>query len=457
MVYQMLINVTSATTERAKKMIKKTTCKFPTFLVCGVHASPYLNRLSLTGDAMKKLYLAAFLLFSVLTLILGSPFPARSQFTWPPVCQQGSLPSDDPKNPEDHQLMVICIPPNWNGRLIIYARGFEPPQAPLALPIDELILEDGTFFPNFLLLQGFAFATSSFRKNGATIEQGAEDLNQLLEHFKSVAPQPPQKVYVAGASEGGLIVVRLLERYASQYDAGLALCAPLAGSPEQIKYIYDFRVVFDYFFPDVFTFPPNQPGEKPFGVVDVPENAYLFWDVYESRIITALQMDLPNLPKTTQLFKVTGAALANPVTSSITTALSLLFYSVFATNDQIATAGGIPFDNRSTTYTGSLDDSALNAEVERIKGDGRAGAYTHRFYRPIGNLRRPLVTLHNTLDPVVPFAHEEIYKDLVAQKHKSAFLTVMKVEGYGHCDFTAQEVFEAFTVMVQQGEAELVN
>jgi hypothetical protein len=46
---------------------------------------------------MKKLYLAAFLLFSVLTLILGSPFPARSQFTWPPVCQQGSLPSDDKK------------------------------------------------------------------------------------------------------------------------------------------------------------------------------------------------------------------------------------------------------------------------------------------------------------------------------------------------------------------------
>ena len=407
---------------------------------------------------MKKLYLAAFLLFSVLTLILGSPFPARSQFTWPPVCQEGSLPSGDPKNPEDHQLTVICIPPNWNGRVITYARGFEPPQAPLALPIDELTL-DGTFFPNLLLVEGFAFATGSLRKNGATIEQGAEDLNQLLEYFVSVAPQPPQKVYATGASEGGLIVLRLLERYASQYDAGLALCAPLAGSPDQIKYIYDFRVVFDYFFPNVFTFPPNQPGEKPFGAVDVPENAYLFWDVYESRIITALQMDLPNLPKITQLFNVTGAALdtADLVTSAITTALNLSFYSVFATNDQIATAGGIPFDNRSTTYAGSFDDPALNAGVERIKGDGRARAYARRFYTPTGTLRRPLVTLHNTLDPLVPFAHEEIYEDLVAQKHKSAFLTRMEVDAYGHCDFTAQEVFAAFTVMVQQAETQLVN
>jgi hypothetical protein len=36
-------------------------------------------------------------------------------------------------------------------------------------------------------MQGFAFAATSFRKNGVAIEQGAEDLNKLLEHFKSVA------------------------------------------------------------------------------------------------------------------------------------------------------------------------------------------------------------------------------------------------------------------------------
>jgi hypothetical protein len=95
--------------------------------------------------------------------------------------------------------------------------------------------------------------------------------------------------------------------------------------------------------------------------------------------------------------------------------------------------------------------------VERIKGDGRARAYARRFYRPTGNLRRPLVTLHNTLDPVVPFQHELTYRNLVAQKHKSAFLTVMEVDSYGHCDFTAQEVFQAFTAMVQQAEAQLVN
>jgi hypothetical protein len=401
---------------------------------------------------MKKLYLAAFLLFPVLTLILGSPVPAHSQFTWPPVCQQSALSSDDPKNPEDHQLIVICIPPNWNGRLIMYARGYQLPQLPLELPIDELTLDDGTFVPAPILMQGFAFAATSFRKNGVAIEQGAEDLNQLLEHFKSVAPRPPEKVYITGVSEGGLIVVLLLERYSSKYDAGLALCAPLAGSPDLLKHIYDFRVVFDYFFPSVFTF----------GAVDVPNDAFLLWqtpDPNDNDYVKLITEALTNDPVAAgQLFSVTKAPV-DPAdsTSIITTALRLLSYNIFGLEDLIATARGLPVDNRHTKYTGSLDDPVLNAGLERIKGDGRARAYAHRFYRPTGNLHRPLVTLLNSLDPVVPFADEEIYEDLVTQKQNSAFLTVMKVDGYGHCDFTAQEVFAAFTVMVQQGEAQLVN
>jgi pimeloyl-ACP methyl ester carboxylesterase len=406
---------------------------------------------------MKKISLAAFVLFPFLTLILGLPSSAHSRFTWPPVCQEGSLPSHDPKYPAD-QLIVICIPPNWNGRLVIYAHGFVPAQAPLELPSDELTLADGTFVPNLFLSQGFAFATSSFHKNGVSIEQGAEDLNKLLEHFKKIVPPHSlTKVFITGASEGGEIALLLLERYPGKYDAGLALCAPVGGSPDLIKYTYDFRVVFDYFFPAVFTFPPNQPGAKRFGAVDVPENAFLFWEtVYVPRIITALTTDLF---ATAQLFNVTKAAIdpTDLSSSAITTALSLLFYSIFGTNDQIATARGIPYDNRSTTYVGSTNDVALNAKVERIESDGRARAYARRFYQPNGNLHGPLVTLHTTLDEVVPFQHEVNYSNLVAQKGKSAFLSIVPVPRYGHCNFTSQEVFQGFALMVQQAEAQLVN
>jgi pimeloyl-ACP methyl ester carboxylesterase len=405
---------------------------------------------------MKKVALVAFLLLPVLTLILASPVPAHSEVTWPPICQENSLASGDPKYPVD-QLIVICIPPSWNGHLIIYAHGYVPPQAPLALPADELTLPDGTFAPNVFLAQGFAFATTSFHKNGAAVEQGATDINRLLDYFKSVvSAHSLKKVFIAGASEGGLIVLSLLERYPRNYDAGLALCAPAGGSLKLIRSTYDFRVVFDYFFPNVFTFPPNLPGEAPFGAVDVPQNAFWFWEsAYVPRIVAALTNDPL---AAAQLFNVTKAATdpADP-TSAINTALSLLFYSIFGTNDQIATADGIPYGNRFTIYTGSSNDAALNAGVERIGADLRALLYALRFYRPNGNLQDPLVMMHNTRDEVVSFRHVISYSLLVALKHKSSSLSVLPVPRYGHCNFTGNEIFQAFALMLQKAGIQPVN
>ena len=71
----------------------------------------------------------------------------------------GSLPSNDPVYPAN-QLILICKPANWNGDLIVYAHGYVPIEEPLALPLDELTLPDGTFVPEVFLAQGFAFATS---------------------------------------------------------------------------------------------------------------------------------------------------------------------------------------------------------------------------------------------------------------------------------------------------------
>jgi pimeloyl-ACP methyl ester carboxylesterase len=375
------------------------------------------------------------------------PSAVRSQ--WPPVCEESSLPSHDPKYPED-QLIIICIPPDWNGQLVMYAHGYVPPQFALALPVNELTV-DGVFIPSAFIAQHFAFATTSFHKNGVAIEQGAKDLNRLLQEFKSIVPPHSlDKVYIVGGSEGGLIAVQLLEHFPGKYSGGLAVCAPLGGSSAFIKNVYDFRVVFDYFFPTVFTFPPNQPDAPPFGALDTPQDAFLFWEsVYVPRIIAALSS---NLPATAQLFTVTKAVVdpTNPTTTAIETAILLLAHPLFGANDLISTAGGIPYDNRSTTYIGSADDAALNAGVERFQSDGRARAYARRFYEPTGNLHDPLVTLHNLFDPVVPFQHEIEYSSRVAKRKRSDLLTLLSSPGYGHCEFTPEEVIQAFTLMVQQ-------
>lgn len=358
---------------------------------------------------------------------------------WPPQCQTGSLPSGDPRYPAD-QLILTCLPERWNGQLVIYAHGYTPAQAPLALPEDDLAIPGGPTVPDILLPLGFAFATSSYHKNGYAVEQAANDLNALVEHFKTeVAPGPVRQVLITCASEGGLITAMLIERHPDIYHGGLALCGPLGGAPSRVQYLGDFRVVFDYFFPHVF----------PFGAADVPADAYLDWDtVYAPAIASAVRADPA---ATDQLFDVTRAP-RNPADpeSAVTTATNALFYSIWGTTDAIEVAGGQPYDNRFRLDRRSDDDAALNQGGERVPGDEAARAYMRQFYQPTGRLSRPLVTLHTLLDEQVPFRHELIYRARAQRAGRGGFLTTLSVPRYGHCAFTAPEILRAFALLLLQ-------
>lgn len=389
-------------------------------------------------------FIRLIIMLSVIALGLGVPSAAAAQAPWPPFCQVGSLPSHDPQYPAD-QIILTCIPPNWNGQLVMYAHGYVPVQLPLSLPLGELTLPDGTFMPNVLLSQGYAFATTSYHKNGYAVEQARKDLNDLINHFKKLAlPGSVEKVFLVGASEGGMIAALMIEHFPDKFDGALALCGPIGGGPYQIQYLSDFRVVFDYFFPNVFSF----------GVTDVPVNEFLNWETYMTQSIPIAIASDP--AATIQLYNVTGAARdpQDLMTSSVITAVGILRYSIWGTNDLIVTANGMPYDNQSTYYVGSFNDPALNAGVERVQSDGRARAYMRRFYQTTGELERPLVALHNTLDPVVPFQHEVVYANLAAQAGNSNLFTTIPVERYGHCNFNIQEVGAAFALLVQQASAQ---
>jgi hypothetical protein len=219
------------------------------------------------------------------------------------------------------------------------------------------------------------------------------------------------------------------------------LCGPIGGAPFQIQYLGDFRVVFDSFFPKVF----------PFGAADVPPDAFEDWESGENPYVTAIAQAIQSDPPATdQLFNVTHAARdpGDPTGSAITTARDILFYSIFGTNDLSATAGGMPYGNRFRLYLGSHNDIALNLGVERVKADRVAQHYLRRFYQPTGDLHRPLVTLHTLRDPAVPFIHELLYLGLAILSGHGANLTVLPVDRYGHCAFTAEEVLGAFSLLL---------
>lgn len=363
---------------------------------------------------------------------------------WPDGCQEGLLPSDDPHYP-DGQLILTCLPPNFNGTLIIYAHGYVKPQEPLALP-EEFANADVRELITRLLDLGFGVATSSYHKNGYAVEQAEADLNDLVDEVRSREPGL-DAIYLAGASEGGLIATMLIEKFPETYAGGLAMCAPLAGIDHQIHYLADVRVLFDYFYPEVF----------PFGTVDVPDDAHQQWegpDRYEANIGAAVQADPDGIA---QVFNVAGVTCdaSNPAEAA-NCAQNILAYSVFGTNDLLDTADGWPVSNVDKDYAGSRDDVALNVGVERFDADPAASAYVSRWYQPTGALQRPLVTLHTTRDSVVPYRHELIYFNRAALRNSDDLLTVLPVDRAGHCEFTAAEVLGGLAALLFEADDDLV-
>jgi len=363
---------------------------------------------------------------------------------WPASAQEPIVPENCTISVQQQEKILVCVPTVWNGDLVVYAHGYIPPQEPLQLPIDELTMEDGTFVPSILMQLGYAFATTSYSTNGYAVREGAEDLNALVLQFKEQYSQT-RHVFITGGSEGGLITTMLIEKYPENYTGGLAMCGPLAGMPYQVKYFGDFRVVFDYFFPYIFDF----------GFADVPENAWLNWENYQLDIASAIANN-PGL--TDQLFNVVKVAKDSDdagMNSAVEAAQKILAYSILGYNDMKSKAGGNPYGNCWTWYWGSENDWRLNMGVERVRASWRAKRFVSKYYETTGKLEKPLVTLHTTDDPIVPYRHELIYLAKVLKNGSFENFVAIPAFNYGHCTFTTEQVMGAFAILVWKSTGEV--
>ena len=333
----------------------------------------------------------------------------------------------------------ICMPNLlWNGDLVVYAHGYVAYNEPLAIPENQLRLPNGISLPDLVNALGFAFATTSYRTNGLAVKDGVDDLVELVDIFKATHGDPI-RVYVTGVSEGGLITALAVERRPDVFDGGLAACGPIGDFRRQIDYFGDFRVLFDYFFPDLI---PGDPANIPQSLIDD-------WPTYYAATIRPVILDPANADKVDQLLRVSNAPYIPGVISTLETSIyDALSYNVLATNDGIAKLGGQPFDNQDRVYGGSNDDAQLNRTVRRFSADQAALDEIEATYQTTGRLPVPLVTLHTTLDQQVPYWHEPLYHVKVIVNDSLALHEHHEVSRYGHCYFEANEVVGAFMQLV---------
>lgn len=330
---------------------------------------------------------------------------------------------------------LIQMPDNWNGDLVMYAHGYVSPTEPVAIPESQLFLPDGSYLPDLITDMGYAFATASYRANGMVVPDAITDMVELKFLFKELFPDP-KHTFLVGASEGGLITTKSLESKRC-YSGGLAVCGPVGDFIKQIEYMGDFRILFDYFFPAVL---PGSP-------VQIPQELMDNWEtIYQARVVEAISA-APE--KTLNLLFTANAPFDPEDPESIgKTVLGLLWYNVFATNDLTQRCGGNPYGNISKHYHSLSNEAELNARVQRIAADPEALFAAQSQFSTLGTPSEPLVTMHTSGDPIVPFWHERLYRQKISENGNPYLFNHIPVQRYGHCNFTKDEVLRGFKLLV---------
>jgi pimeloyl-ACP methyl ester carboxylesterase len=386
-------------------------------------------------------------LLVILTFLLGA-LPAQTANAQIPVeitppwvlpnppgncIQTGGIPNE-----------AFCAPlvpgPN-NTDLVIFAHGYMRPAVPNGtIPADQMVL-DGMDISTVVTGLGYAFATTSYRRNGLVVLDAVQDIQDLIRHLPPSFGKPSH-IYLIGASEGGLITTLSVEQHPETISGGVAMCGPIGDFRQQINYWGDFRAVFDYEFRGQNILPPT--------AVSIPTDFYNSWWGNPAVIPTVMaQIGAPaNQNNLDQLMKISKAPYdPTDPQGKLKTTLGLLDYNINATNNGVDILGGNPFDNRLKWYSGSVNDFSLNSGVIRYTASPLAISHLAP-YQTSGKLTKPLITLHTTGDEIVPYWHEPLYTLKTLVKGSLWQHVNIPITRYGHCNFTAKEAVFAFAWMV---------
>jgi len=399
----------------------------------------------------------ATLFLALCGLLLAPWTPVASAAPQPPTLDeaarmavQGSFSECTADRPHQNSPAIyrICRPPSWwgdNGDLVIWAHGYVDVRQPVAIPEDQLCMDNGLCIPDLLNFLGYNFATTSYAVNGLAVQPAIQDVIELVDLYAQEFGVP-EHVLIVGASEGGLITTLSVEQHSDVFDGGLATCGPIGDFRKQVNYFGDFRVVFDYFFPGLI---PGSP-------VQIPPDLLPNWESYYESNVAPVVFAPQNRSALKQLLRVTKAPYEGGDPSTIeTTVEDVLWYSTLATNNAAEVLTGQPFGNVDRWYRGSLDDAALNTGVARFAADLAALQEIEAHYQTSGVLSVPLVTLHTTLDQQVPYWHENLYlkKTIASGAWPLLHVNYPPTVGYGHCAFGTADVLGAFGLLATMSGA----
>lgn len=316
----------------------------------------------------------------------------------PGVQVDGYFPDESTSNTNNGWVhdsqFVIRLPDDWNGKVVITgAPGVRRQYA------NDFIISD------WVLARGYAFASTDKGNTGTGFYQdGAAPADAVAEwHYRvtqlTLATQrvvaryygsPPRRTYVTGISNGGYLTRWALERHPELYDGGVDWEGTLLRAEG----------------PNLFTYLPaalrNYPRYRATGDpgaheamirAGFPRESEFLWDYHY-----AVYWDLTQR----------------------------IYREEFDPDYDGALQGGVPFCQPGTPNCDADYDYAARPEsvpdaVGRVSNTGDIG--------------KPMITLHGTLDALLPITTDsDVYRDLVEEAGRARLHRYYVVEAGNHVD-----------------------
>ncbi|MGC3862830.1 alpha/beta hydrolase family protein [Micromonospora chersina] len=367
----------------------------------------------------------------------GEPLPGYtiSNPPLPPLVVDGAATTVR-QGVHEHAGYVIETPARWNGDLVMWAHGYRG-QGTVLSPEPP-----GYDLRQRLLAQGYAWASSSYDRNGYDIRSGVLGTRALADFFADTVKRP-KRVYIAGVSMGGHIIGRSLEQYPGYYDGALPMCGVL-GDHELFDFFLDYNLVAQ-------------------ALAGVP--AYPTPDDYLTNAVPRIQVALglaglkPGGPDTTndlgkQLRAITVERSGGPrpgADAAFAVWKDFLF-SITTTNggDSPAQRPGQLATNLLTRYSPNSPVN-VNATVQRVAPENlrqRLSPTLTEVPRISGRPTVPVLSLHDLGDLFVPFSMEQAYARDTAWHGRSRLVVQRAVRAAQHCEFSAAEAGAAWDDLV---------
>lgn len=348
----------------------------------------------------------------------------------------------------------IEVPSDWNGELVMWAHGFRGDGARLFFNPNEM----HPAFRTWLLDNGYAWSASTYSKNGYNVAQGVKDTHALSKFFNGEVARP-DRVYIAGASMGGHITAVSAEKFPRTYAGAMPVCGVL-GDYELFDFFLDFNLAAQQIALGTSMFPVENPafyvGATAQQIKAELELAEGTWPValnsdgeaFKQLVELRSGGDRPNFDEAWffwNSFPEFGSGIPGN-----------FLFDLGALDGTNPGRPGVGVDNSDVVYQVDLDpaisdyEADLNDSIFRVTHDPSARNKNGLSNVPVttGDLRIPMLTMHNLGDLFVPFHNEIVYAERVEAKGNSEFLVQRAIRGVNHCGFTGDEYIDGFTDLV---------